>query len=116
MYSSSLTKEERYDLMVELSKKCALRLSAELDYAIANRETTNGSTFPDVLTPKVGPAFDSVYAVELDIGTPPQPFFLELDTGGNLIWLQCAGCTECFGLNNGCNYEDFKSNTYEYLL
>lgn len=36
------------------------------------------------------------YQVTLSIGHPPKPYFLDLDTGSDLTWLQCdAPCTKC---------------------
>ncbi|KAM0909941.1 hypothetical protein ACQ4PT_011453 [Festuca glaucescens] len=36
------------------------------------------------------------YHVSLSIGTPPLAFPAILDTGSDLVWTQCAPCTECF--------------------
>ncbi|XAR62821.1 Nepenthesin [Bertholletia excelsa] len=36
------------------------------------------------------------YHVTLDIGNPPKPYFLDIDSGSDLTWLQCdAPCTKC---------------------
>ncbi|KAI9114474.1 hypothetical protein K1719_014702 [Acacia pycnantha] len=36
------------------------------------------------------------YNVTLNIGQPPRPYFLDLDTGSDLTWLQCdAPCSHC---------------------
>uniref|UniRef100_A0A5B6ZGC5 Aspartic proteinase Asp1 n=1 Tax=Davidia involucrata TaxID=16924 RepID=A0A5B6ZGC5_DAVIN len=36
------------------------------------------------------------YHVTLNIGHPPKPYFLDIDTGSDLTWLQCdAPCTKC---------------------
>ncbi|KAK7369529.1 hypothetical protein VNO80_11568 [Phaseolus coccineus] len=36
------------------------------------------------------------YNVTLNIGQPPRPYFLDVDTGSDLTWLQCdAPCTHC---------------------
>lgn len=36
------------------------------------------------------------YQVSLNIGRPHKPYFLDLDTGSDLTWLQCdAPCTKC---------------------
>ncbi|CAK9875750.1 unnamed protein product [Sphagnum jensenii] len=36
------------------------------------------------------------YFVSFSIGTPAQSFFLVADTGSDLIWVQCAPCTQCY--------------------
>ncbi|CAK7354684.1 unnamed protein product [Dovyalis caffra] len=36
------------------------------------------------------------YNVTLNIGQPPKPYFLDVDTGSDLTWLQCdAPCVQC---------------------
>ncbi|CAK9173547.1 unnamed protein product [Ilex paraguariensis] len=36
------------------------------------------------------------YQVTLNIGHPSKPYFLDMDTGSDLDWLQCdAPCTKC---------------------
>ncbi|XP_057417375.1 aspartic proteinase Asp1-like isoform X2 [Lotus japonicus] len=36
------------------------------------------------------------YNVSLNIGQPPRPYFLDIDTGSDLTWLQCdAPCSHC---------------------
>ncbi|KAF9605408.1 hypothetical protein IFM89_016985 [Coptis chinensis] len=111
---SNLTEEEMYEKILKLSYDRAYRLSSELSYyAIKNRETTNISTYPEELQPDVRIAFDSLYVVELKIGTPPQQFYLDFDSGSDLTWVQCAGCTKCFPVRNG-DYEYSQSSTYEY--
>ncbi|XP_048141871.1 aspartic proteinase nepenthesin-2-like [Rhodamnia argentea] len=37
-----------------------------------------------------------VYFIDVYIGTPPQHLPLILDTGSDLIWIQCATCPDCF--------------------
>ncbi|XP_052195250.1 aspartic proteinase Asp1 [Diospyros lotus] len=39
---------------------------------------------------------DGFYYVQLDVGQPPKPYFLDPDTGSDLTWLQCdAPCVRC---------------------
>ncbi|XP_073120034.1 aspartyl protease APCB1 [Henckelia pumila] len=39
---------------------------------------------------------DGLYYTYLLIGNPPRPYFLDLDTGSDLTWIQCdAPCTSC---------------------
>lgn len=36
------------------------------------------------------------YNVTINIGQPPRPYYLDLDTGSDLTWLQCdAPCVRC---------------------
>ncbi|KAK3002115.1 hypothetical protein RJ639_021303 [Escallonia herrerae] len=53
-----------------------------------------GSSVIFPLTGNVYP--DGYYHVTLNIGNPPKPYFLDIDTGSDLTWLQCdAPCTKC---------------------
>ncbi|CAL9113759.1 unnamed protein product [Musa textilis] len=37
-----------------------------------------------------------LYYVEMNIGDPPKPYFLDVDTGSDLTWIQCdAPCVRC---------------------
>ncbi|GAB4842770.1 hypothetical protein Ancab_012745 [Ancistrocladus abbreviatus] len=39
---------------------------------------------------------DGLYFTYLLVGNPPRPYFLDIDTGSDLTWLQCdAPCTSC---------------------
>lgn len=36
------------------------------------------------------------YYVTINVGHPPNPYFLDIDSGSDLTWLQCdAPCTKC---------------------
>ncbi|KAF8411756.1 hypothetical protein HHK36_004314 [Tetracentron sinense] len=39
---------------------------------------------------------DGYYYVSLNVGEPPKPYYLDIDTGSDLTWLQCdAPCVRC---------------------
>ncbi|PWA60272.1 eukaryotic aspartyl protease family protein [Artemisia annua] len=39
---------------------------------------------------------DGLYYTQIDVGNPPRPYFLDVDTGSDLTWIQCdAPCTSC---------------------
>ncbi|KAL3512264.1 hypothetical protein ACH5RR_024981 [Cinchona calisaya] len=39
---------------------------------------------------------DGLYYTYVRVGTPPRPYFLDIDTGSDLTWIQCdAPCTSC---------------------
>lgn len=39
---------------------------------------------------------DGLYYTYLHFGSPPRPYFLDIDTGSDLTWIQCdAPCTSC---------------------
>ncbi|KAL4203482.1 hypothetical protein AMTRI_Chr01g128160 [Amborella trichopoda] len=54
------------------------------------------------------------YLMKITIGTPPQPFWLTLDTGSDLLWTQCEPCVVCFE-RDGENFNPENSCTYVAL-
>ncbi|GFY96597.1 eukaryotic aspartyl protease family protein [Actinidia rufa] len=50
-----------------------------------------------VIFPVTGDVYPKgYYHVTLNIGHPPKPYFLDIDSGSDLTWLQCdAPCTKC---------------------
>jgi hypothetical protein len=54
------------------------------------------------------------YHVSLFIGTPPLTFPAILDTGSDLVWTQCAPCTECFAQATPL-YDPASSSTFSRL-
>jgi len=39
---------------------------------------------------------DGLYYTYIQVGSPPRPYFLDIDTGSDLTWIQCdAPCTSC---------------------
>lgn len=41
------------------------------------------------------PILAGLYYTELQLGTPPSKFYVQVDTGSDLLWLNCASCTTC---------------------
>ncbi|XP_026400912.1 aspartic proteinase Asp1-like [Papaver somniferum] len=63
---------------------------------------SNSSPFPTLVgTSAVYPVLGNVYPVgyyyvDIRIGYPPKPFYLDIDTGSDLTWLHCdAPCLQC---------------------
>lgn len=46
------------------------------------------------------------------VGTPPQPAVVLVDTGSDLTWFQCKPCTQCFNQTRTDIFEPAKSSTY----
>ncbi|XP_076949260.1 aspartyl protease APCB1-like [Bidens hawaiensis] len=39
---------------------------------------------------------DGLYYTQIHVGNPPKPYYLDIDTGSDLTWIQCdAPCTSC---------------------
>ncbi|KAE8779906.1 aspartic proteinase nepenthesin-1-like [Hordeum vulgare] len=54
------------------------------------------------------------YHMSVSIGTPPLTFPAILDTGSDLVWTQCAPCTECFAQRTPL-YDPAGSSTFSKL-
>ncbi|KAL0917707.1 hypothetical protein M5K25_012788 [Dendrobium thyrsiflorum] len=55
------------------------------------------SSFSSVVFPVHGNVYPlGIYYVSINIGNPPKPYFLDVDTGSDVTWLQCdAPCSSC---------------------
>ncbi|KAL8110281.1 hypothetical protein AgCh_026124 [Apium graveolens] len=58
----------------------------------------NSQTGSSVILPVSGNVYPKgYYYATLNIGSPPRPYFLDIDTGSGVTWLQCdAPCIKCF--------------------
>ncbi|KAK4373147.1 hypothetical protein RND71_008531 [Anisodus tanguticus] len=54
------------------------------------------------------------YFMDVFIGTPPKHFFLILDTGSDLNWIQCVPCYDCFE-QNGPYYDPKDSSSFSNI-
>ncbi|KAK1414892.1 hypothetical protein QVD17_30654 [Tagetes erecta] len=41
------------------------------------------------------PTSSALYFTKIQIGTPPKDYHLQVDTGSDLLWVNCAGCQKC---------------------
>ncbi|KAM7518844.1 hypothetical protein LguiB_017806 [Lonicera macranthoides] len=62
-----------------------------------SKSTATNRLDSSVIFPITGNVYpQGYYHVTLNIGQPPKPYFLDIDTGSDLTWLQCdAPCTKC---------------------
>ncbi|CAN1262268.1 Aspartic proteinase 36, partial [Linum perenne] len=37
----------------------------------------------------------SLYYTKIGLGTPPKDFFVQVDTGSDTLWVNCANCDKC---------------------
>lgn len=54
------------------------------------------------------------FLVNLSIGRPPVSQLVGIDTGSDLLWVQCRPCDNCFGQSSPI-YDPSKSSTYAIL-
>nr|GEY22245.1 aspartic proteinase-like protein 2 [Tanacetum cinerariifolium] len=41
------------------------------------------------------PTSAALYFTKIKIGTPPRDYHVQIDTGSDLLWINCAGCSTC---------------------
>jgi hypothetical protein len=61
----------------------------------------------------------TLYYINLTLGTPPQSFQLQIDTGSSDLWVNAQGSSLCTSRGDPCDvsgtYDANSSSTYEYL-
>jgi hypothetical protein len=60
----------------------------------ANRAASRGRRLADFQTPVT--YVPGEYVMTISFGTPPQKFAGLVDTGSDLVWVQCVACSGCF--------------------
>ncbi|KAH7289602.1 hypothetical protein KP509_30G011200 [Ceratopteris richardii] len=54
------------------------------------------------------------YFIELGVGSPPRQTYMVIDTGSDIIWLQCTPCVDCY-TQSGPIFDPALSSSYESL-
>ncbi|CAI8594833.1 unnamed protein product [Vicia faba] len=54
------------------------------------------------------------YFTRLEVGQPAKPYYMVLDTGSDVNWIQCKPCSECYQQTDPI-YDPTTSSTYESL-
>ncbi|XP_078159483.1 eukaryotic aspartyl protease family protein isoform X2 [Carex rostrata] len=65
--------------------------------AVTVRSDSTGSVNSSTVFPIQGNVYpDGQYYTSIFVGNPPRPYYLDVDTGSDLTWIQCdAPCTSC---------------------
>lgn len=80
--------------IAKLVQRDVLRNEKVGNEAVANDDVEEKSTTVFPIRGDVYP--NGLYYVNLRVGNPPKEYFLDVDTGSDLTWLQCdAPCTSC---------------------
>jgi len=40
-------------------------------------------------------AYFRLYFTKVNLGTPPREFYVQIDTGSDVLWVSCASCVGC---------------------
>ncbi|PIA41692.1 hypothetical protein AQUCO_02200251v1 [Aquilegia coerulea] len=106
LYQANLTSVENFNQMVDVTNARAQWLGL---MTLGNNNSRMDTVQPVVLNTK------GLYCiVEMDIGTPARRFYLMLDTGTAMTWIQSADCTECFQTQGG-SFDYKHSTSFKFL-
>jgi hypothetical protein len=56
------------------------------------------------------------YTMTLSVGTPPQQYNFIVDTGSDLVWLNCAPCAPCINQSDGYPFDPSSSSSFSDAL
>lgn len=62
-------------------------------------------------SPIVSSSTSGEYLMTLNLGTPAQTFTSVVDTGSDLVWVQCTPCISCY-TQTGALFDSSKSSSY----
>lgn len=88
--------------------KRAARISAAAGAANGTRRTGSGVVAPVVSGLAQG---SGEYFTKIGVGTPATPALMVLDTGSDVVWLQCAPCRRCYD-QSGQVFDPRRSRSY----
>lgn len=91
----------------------ALRAESIISLAVAAGNATRGGRAPGFSSSVVsGLAQGSgEYFTRIGVGTPPRNLYMVLDTGSDIIWMQCAPCRKCYSQSDPV-FDPAKSRSY----
>ncbi|XP_004297898.1 PREDICTED: aspartic proteinase nepenthesin-1-like [Fragaria vesca subsp. vesca] len=96
------------DLVSRSVKSSAARL------AYLKAKSTNAFVVDDTRARVVPENPAEEFMANFSFGEPPVPQLLAMDTGSDLLWIQCLPCTKCFKQSSPI-FDPSKSSTYKIL-
>uniref|UniRef100_A0A453F0D9 Peptidase A1 domain-containing protein n=1 Tax=Aegilops tauschii subsp. strangulata TaxID=200361 RepID=A0A453F0D9_AEGTS len=107
-FSKNATAAELLAHRLERDEKRAARLSAAAGAANGTRRGGGGVVAPVVSGLAQG---SGEYFTKIGVGTPATPALMVLDTGSDVVWLQCAPCRRCYE-QSGQVFDPRRSRSY----
>lgn len=118
LYIGNLTKHERMQRLIIITKARSLYLQHESRPSNPSREANSSTQSVAAAGPQNIQSWitrDGFYfAVHVGIGSPVWEGHLLMDTAGGLIWTQCEPCINCFPASYPM-YDSRRSTTYSKL-
>ncbi|KAJ7513522.1 hypothetical protein O6H91_23G003000 [Diphasiastrum complanatum] len=106
----NITRLERLRLAVQRSQERARNLAATQNgYGASFSQKTTTTDFTSPVASDFG-----AYLMQLKLGNPVQNFQAIVDTGSDLVWVQCNPCRSCYN-QQGSVFSPSSSSTYKQL-
>ena len=99
-----------YDLVNQL-----IANSNERYNYIASRSTKSLTSASDDIQAPVIADYSGIFLVSFSMGEPPVRQFALMDTGSDLLWIQCLPCVHCIERKINSVFDPTKSSTYSDL-
>lgn len=127
--TSSQTPDDHHDQLMKTGIKITLNnieshgrfTEFERLHRAMNRGSSRLQKFSEMVTSKnpnitstVHPG-NNEFLMSLSIGTPPKPYYAVMDTGSDLIWIQCKPCPQCFPPQPTPPYNPQNSSSFSTL-
>ncbi|KAJ7559792.1 hypothetical protein O6H91_04G101700 [Diphasiastrum complanatum] len=119
--ASIISPTDPFSRLLERLRKSKARVeSLKKIVTIATGESSNGSNVYHELDWRspVSSALslgDDEYLIRLGVGTPAvNQYYLAIDTGSDITWLQCAGCSKCYS-QRGPLFNPASSSSYQTI-
>ncbi|KAK7397439.1 hypothetical protein VNO78_18611 [Psophocarpus tetragonolobus] len=103
--SSNETAEQRFHKRLERDAK-----RVEAVEALSVRKSRSGSTFSSSIISGLTQG-SGEYFTRIGVGTPAKYVYMVLDTGSDVVWLQCAPCRKCYTQTDPL-FDPTKSRSY----
>ncbi|XP_050374532.1 aspartic proteinase CDR1-like [Argentina anserina] len=88
--------------------------SSAARYAYLKAKSTNAFVVDDTRAHLVPENTAAQFMANFSFGEPPVPQLVTIDTGSDLLWIQCLPCTQCFKQSSPI-FDPSKSSTYKIL-
>ncbi|OMO64283.1 Peptidase A1 [Corchorus capsularis] len=96
--SSEETPERLFDLRLQRDALRAETINSLVSKAVARnppRAPGRGSAFSSSIISGLAQG-SGEYFTRLGVGTPPKYLYMVLDTGSDVVWVQCSPCKKCY--------------------
>ncbi|PON73939.1 Aspartic peptidase [Parasponia andersonii] len=126
LFPKNFTLEERHHKLFEISRNRAYQhVQRQQQHSMIMSNSTSALTstnsiskFANAVTPPLSVRYhppNGFYMTQVSIGSKLYSPYLLIDSGTDMSWVQCEGCTSCFSVTGTGNYKYSESQSYRKL-